>query len=418
MDREEAKEYIKANPEIYFRKAKKTGYVCPLCQNGAERDGTGISEIKGKEGLYKCFKCGESGDVFGFIGKEYGLNSFTDKLEKAYSIYGISVENNNFKNKRKDNMKHSIGKKAAKSSGVAQEPISEPAETDYTEFCKEVADHIEETNYLTERGISKELQKEFNIGYCKEWKHPDRPQMIPSERIIIPTSKSSYTTRAINNDEQYKVMKAGHAHLFNLAALYNKSEPVFIVEGEIDALSIIEAGGQAVALGSTSGAGLLDQELIKTKPPQPLILCLDTDDAGKTTTNKIIESLNEKGIPFMDKSSEVCCNKKDPNEALISNRDRFIDTIKSIIEDAKQKLQRDYDQEILDEFSDSLKYFEKEKQVFPTGFSQLDTFLDRGLYAGLYCRSSYGCRKDDVCIADSRPYSLKANKTFYSLAGK
>ena len=31
-----------------------------------------------------------------------------------------------------------------------------------------------------------------------------------------------------------------------------ENDPVFIVEGEIDALSIIEAGGEAVAIGSTS----------------------------------------------------------------------------------------------------------------------------------------------------------------------
>lgn len=57
-------------------------------------------------------------------------------------------------------------------------------------------------------------------------------------------------------------------------------KPVFIVEGELDALSIIEVGGEAVALGSTTKAKAL-VELLKTqKPSQPLIIALDNDTAG------------------------------------------------------------------------------------------------------------------------------------------
>jgi replicative DNA helicase len=39
--------------------------------------------------------------------------------------------------------------------------------------------------------------------------------------------------------------------LFNAKAL-QQNNPIFITEGEIDALSIIEAGGEAVGLGGTS----------------------------------------------------------------------------------------------------------------------------------------------------------------------
>jgi hypothetical protein len=41
MDREEAKEYIKTNPEIYFQTfglAKDGRYICPLCQNGKRKE--------------------------------------------------------------------------------------------------------------------------------------------------------------------------------------------------------------------------------------------------------------------------------------------------------------------------------------------------------------------------------------------
>ena len=47
--------------------------------------------------------------------------------------------------------------------------------------------------------------------------------------------------------------KVGKVRIFNSKALYTASKPVFIVEGELDALSIIiDVGGEAVALGSTA----------------------------------------------------------------------------------------------------------------------------------------------------------------------
>jgi replicative DNA helicase len=70
--------------------------------------------------------------------------------------------------------------------------------------------------------------------------------------VIIPTSPNSYLARAVdqNADPRFKVIKEGRAEIFNKHALKG-GELVFIVEGEFDALSVIEAGGQAVALGST-----------------------------------------------------------------------------------------------------------------------------------------------------------------------
>ena len=222
MNRKEAKEYIKANPEIYFRKAKKTGYVCPLCQSGSGRNGTGITEIPRHKGYYKCFVCQESGDVLHFIGKEYGLSDFKDILNKGIELYSIVIDGANYK--KRNHKEHTRVSQTAKSKQEINDSQTKTnqdfPEKDYADFFKEAAKHMHETDYLTKRGISKELQKEFNIGYCKEWKHPEKPKMIPSERIIIPTSKHSYMARAITEmDKQYKAMKVGKSHIFNCEVL-------------------------------------------------------------------------------------------------------------------------------------------------------------------------------------------------------
>jgi len=95
MTRDEAKKRIKDNSEIYFNQygiaGNKKGYVCPICQNGTGRDGTGLET---KDNIhYKCFKCDTYGDVLDFIAKENGLDierDFKEILEKACSIYGIN----------------------------------------------------------------------------------------------------------------------------------------------------------------------------------------------------------------------------------------------------------------------------------------------------------------------------------------
>ncbi|GMO68196.1 MAG: hypothetical protein Nk1A_6850 [Endomicrobiia bacterium] len=378
---EEVKEYIKSRPEIYFKEAGRKGYVCPLCQNGEGKDGTGIEEIKGREGLYKCFKCNFSGDIFAFIAKEHNLDAKSDfpkVMEKACDIYRVS----------RDNKEYKVEHKIKKATELVQ------VEVDYTQFFEEAAKHISETDYLTNRGISKEVQEKFNVGYCKEWRHPNNPNMIPSERIIIPTSKHSYVTRAIEErKDQSKVMKTGKTHLFNPEVL-SEDEPIFIVEGEIDALSIIEVGGKAVGLGGVSNTGLLETEVRKRRPSKPLILCLDNDDAGKEASKKIEGFLTKLGIPFINKSEEILTPStnseveiKDPNEAFVKDREFF----KTAIEKAKletlekpKKEREEYIENNKNRISSFICSSYEKRDAIATKFTELDNFLNGGLHTGLY----------------------------------
>ena len=51
--------------------------------------------------------------------------------------------------------------------------------------------------------------------------------------------------------------------IFNKEALQRANSPVFITEGEIDAMSIMVAGGEAVALGSAANVDLFVNECKK-----------------------------------------------------------------------------------------------------------------------------------------------------------
>ena len=94
------------------------------------------------------------------------------------------------------------------------------------------------------------------LGYDGAWISPkaikDGKNPPASPRIIIPTSRHSYVARDTRQDadKKFKAMNEGAAEIFNIKAL-QEDAPIFITEGAIDAISIIEAGGQALALGST-----------------------------------------------------------------------------------------------------------------------------------------------------------------------
>lgn len=79
------------------------------------------------------------------------------------------------------------------------------------------------------------------------------------------------------------------------------TEPVFISEGEIDALSIIDVGGQALAL---DGAGNKNKfiEFCKSSPPTvPVILSLDNDGAGRKAQSELIAAINNLNISVRSK---------------------------------------------------------------------------------------------------------------------
>ena len=56
-------------------------------------------------------------------------------------------------------------------------------------------------------------------------------------------------------------------------------------------MSIVEAGGEAVGLGSASNVRLLLERLAEKKPAQPLILALDNDERGRKASCELEDGL-------------------------------------------------------------------------------------------------------------------------------
>ncbi len=372
---EEKLEYVHDNPEVYFtQKAKDGGYICPVCGNGSGKSGTGVKLIKGQTFRYKCFKCGTSGDVINFYAAEHHISN-AEAIGQVFKIYGLDFSPKNFADK-------------------SEKTVEEVAEN--LELAKMIAEDIakatknlSQTNYFQRRGISEEVAIRYGCGFIKGWTHPKKrgdKNVVPSDRVIIPTSSESYVARAVDENNKIPKMKAGSSEIFNIDVLKTSKQNVVVVEGEFDALSIIEAGNDAIALGSTTNVDKFLNWLKENKvvPQKPLIIDFDDDDAGKSAEQKLTTGLGRLRLRYFCLSLKVV-DCKDQNESLVKFRDEFIGRVKKIpqtIEELKKNLRRS--------LSDSAKVSKWEKSIanacdaIPTGWKSLDEVLEGGLYEGLY----------------------------------
>ena len=271
MDRFTAKAELKTREPDFLTPAKKKvngapTYICPACNNGTGKDGDGIAlDPTSKNGKkWKCFSCGINEDIIGLWKLHTGVFDDRTAFEELYSYFNITVDSyrptaqEDFKQYQKQAENEQYTDKTIHTSTYTQQP--EQAPTDFTDFFLQAHKNIEATDYWRQRGLSKATVDRFKLGYIAEWKHPKAPAIAaPTPRLIIPITKYSYLardTRQIIPPDQsdYKKSKVKGAErvswTYNSKALKTASKPIFIVEGELDALSLIEAGGEAVALGS------------------------------------------------------------------------------------------------------------------------------------------------------------------------
>ena len=382
MTRDEARNEIRARYAEYLEPAKKRGtYICPLCGNGTGSTGDGLAVDPHGDRLHlKCFnpRCNFYGDLIELYQQQHNCTQ-QEAFSGLYSYFNISIDEYTAEPQRQPQR----AQKAPQEVQYMQE-----VQKDYTEYYRECKARISDpaaAEYLALRGLSPELAHRFWIGFDPAWRSPaaiERGKNPPSSpRLIIPTSTSSYIARDTRPDvKDYAKMKEGEVQLFNTRDLYNADDrPVFITEGEIDALSIIEAGGLATALGSAANYKMLVDLLRDKRTNNTLILSLDNDDAGRKTSRELAAALQGLNISYI--SADIAAGYKDPNDALTADREAFTKAIRAAERQtaAKPDSMADY---ISRFFTDDVERF-KEASVRKTGFPNLDKEAG-GIYPGLY----------------------------------
>ena len=413
MTRDEARQAVRASWRPILQrmaalaKEKVNGeasYICPLCGHGAHGDGLTFDPTSPDGNSLHCFGCGFHGDIIDLYQAVNGVG-YGEALSLLAAEIGVKIDGGPWQPAPATAAQRTQTAQRPGGSGPAQyrgdqRPATGGEEADYTAFFQEAARHLQETDY--HRGISLATLQRFGVGYVAAWRHPKTPQAVPtSPRLIIPTSKSSYLARDTRRPmpqgaEQYAKSKVGKVHIFNLEALNAADQPVFVVEGELDALSIIDAGGQALALGSVSNwkklAELMANRSENGLQVPPLILSLDNDEPGQKAENGLAAALQAAGISFY--RQKIAAQYKDANEALQADRGAFAAAVSAAKEAAQAEAQAQADaqreeleheaaayslQNFLDDIAASAS-----ATYIPTGFEGLDNILDGGLFPGLY----------------------------------
>ena len=312
--KEKAKEFLE---EYLQRKGINTKELFRCVSPEHEDKNPSMSFYK-KKNKCTCFACGKNYDIFDLVKMEYGLKTFPEQLKKVEEFMKNPelIEDANKTIYSKKNIEIRLN------STIQEKKVEEnkiyPEFYYYYRDCKK---RISETDYLQKRGISKEVQDKYNIGYDTDFK--EGKMKFPIQAIIIPISKDSYTVRNINNASKFRYTKVGEAAIFNYWELeQNRKDTFYIVEGEIDALSIIEAGRKSIALGSVNEVNLLVNKLKEDKFNNKFILMLDNDEKGKMWQEILYTKLKEIGINV--EKSNALGKYKDANEFLIKDREKFL----------------------------------------------------------------------------------------------
>ena len=302
---------------------------------------TASMSVSSEKQIFKCFGCGESGNVLGFVMKKYNYE-FIDALNYLIEKYNIDVSNYT---------KTNFSSEKYRDKKVINQ-INEIAAIEFYRTLKETED-VQILEYLNKRKLTKENQIQFAIGYgnCKESlinilqaKGFSMEDIIKSElvkeqrkddkiwyyetfkdRIIFPILDTnnkvvafggrtigmvtSKNPKYINSTENQLYHKSEILYGLNIA-IRKPLKNLILTEGFMDCIALQKVGITNVA--ASLGTALTEQQvkLIK-KYTNEVIMCYDQDEPGKNATDKAINLLEKNDISCKILSFE---GAKDPDE--------------------------------------------------------------------------------------------------------
>jgi DNA primase len=273
-------------------------------------------------GGYKCFVCGESGDVITFVRKHLGLD-FVEAVKLVGAKAGIEVQDVAQRREEKD----------------AREPLWEVNATAADFFRRQLWDMPEgkvARDYLESRGLSREDADRFGIGFAPVGaptmrdalialgfdadrqleagllvKSEERPEPRPRfrNRLMFPIYDAAghvvgFGGRALGDFEP-KYLNSAESEVFSKSKLLygmnwakqaiRKADRLIVVEGYFDAIRLMLAGISEVV--APMGTALTDQQtaLIR-KYTKNVFLLYDSDQAGLKATFRSGDKLLESGV--------------------------------------------------------------------------------------------------------------------------
>jgi DNA primase len=274
-----------------------------------------------QKGIFKCFGCGEGGDAISFLMK-INNQSFTDVIRDLAEQYGIELPKTYGNSKQNSEEKKQI-----------------------KELLKDVCEYFHENlysmpeakgalEYLTNRGITKEIIDEYKLGYSpkgygelhQKFKDKYTPIIFEKAGLTVKTEKGdvvdrfhhrimipirddagsviAFGARAVESGQNPKYLNSPDTPLYNKSRiLYGidvaknqmiQDDFVVIMEGYFDVITA-QAAGLKNAVASCGTALTVDHVrlIAKYSKSRKIYLAFDTDSAGLKATQRSTEVIKE-----------------------------------------------------------------------------------------------------------------------------
>ena len=334
---------------------------------------------------FKCFGCGEGGDIFTFVEKYEGVD-FKGSLKILAEKAGVELKKENPKKISEKNRIYDILEKST------------------LFFQNNLLKNKEALKYLKKRGIEDKIIKQFRLGYAlNEWQsiydylkkegysdiEIEKAGMIKKKdrgvgfydrfrnRVIFPLFDNSNRPMAFSgrlfeinqgeNKDMAKYLNSPETILFNKSNIlyaYNfakntmrKSDFSIVVEGQMDLLMCHQAGYTNTVASSGTSLTVGHLKLLK-RFSDKMVLAFDGDEAGFKSACKAskLALLNNMEVRLMK-----IPNGMDPADLILNNKKEWKKSLKN-----DKHIIDFYLEKLIDEIKDRRKLGNKvQKSVLP-----------------------------------------------------
>ena len=298
-------------------------YLKGLCPFHTEK--TPSFFVFGDRGTFRCFGCGEGGDLFTYVMRRNGTD-FPDALRLLASEAGVELQ------------------------AQARDPAADQQRRRTRSALDAAAIHMHDLlhsapeaaatrAYLDERGLSEQMIAAFRLGYAPAHGSPvtkylrtldtdpdalratglvrdddGPPRDYFFNRLIFPISDrrgtvigfgaralGDATPKYLNSRESDTFRKGHHLYAFNLAADAIRSErAAVLVEGYMDAIAAHQFGFRNTVASMGTALTTEQGRLLSGSGAQRIILALDADTAGAAATRRGVDVLRDAGRDASD----------------------------------------------------------------------------------------------------------------------
>jgi len=275
--------------------------------------------------IFKCFGCGESGNIYTFLMKYEGL-SFQHAVERLARLSGVNLPEPDPDSARKRSIRQMMYAVMQEAAGVFHNALTDPMLG------------AKPRKYLKDRGFDDNFIKRHAIGFAPDsWdylltfltKKKFRYNLIESAGLIIPGKSGqgyydrfrnriifpirehregkvvAFGGRALTPDDPAKYLNSPESNIYNKSrVLYGlkdaipemrKNREVIVVEGYFDQLSLVECGIRNVV--APCGTALTPEQVRLLKQAAlKIYLIFDSDEAGLSATRRALEICLSSGV--------------------------------------------------------------------------------------------------------------------------